>query len=115
MISKLFSVFRKKEKPASNVNPHVNADFVVQRFGSGTSNSRAVREVGRILAKRFKDIKPHGFGTEVSGKLKDVEAALGDIAKHSTVNQMREQVELRLDLNPAKDRKIAERIASIAA
>jgi uncharacterized protein YqgV (UPF0045/DUF77 family) len=101
MISKIFPFFRKKEE-STKKDPNVKADFVVQRFSNGESNSSAVKDVGRILAKRFSITKPHDFGTTVQGKLSQVERALEDIGQHSSSNNLREQVELRVDFKPSR-------------
>ena len=110
MLSKIFPFFRKKESPQKQ-DPHVNADFTVLNL-DGKSQSESVREVGKILS-RFKDQKMHGFGTEVSSPLSEVENALSDIVDKASKDGERMQVELRIDVNPSKDRNIAKRLASV--
>jgi uncharacterized protein YqgV (UPF0045/DUF77 family) len=112
MIRKILSFFRRK-KPTVAFNPHLNADFVVQRFGTGKSNSEAVRDVGKILAKNFSDIRAHGFGTEVSGDFKDTCKALEAIIQDAYSKHHREQLELRIDINPFKDKLISQRLAAV--
>lgn len=113
MISRIFPFFRKKNTVTKKEDPVVKADFTVQRFGDN-SNSTAVADVGRILAKRFPDIKPHDFGTTVKGKLSEVERALEDIGQDSSRMKRREQVELRVDFNPKRNKSLTHVVATAA-
>lgn len=102
MISKIFPFFRKKENPIKRKDPIVKADFVVQRFGDSKSNSAAVEDVGKILAKRFDKPRAHDFGTTVTGRLSQVERTLEDIGEDSALKKRREQVEVRVDFKPGR-------------
>jgi uncharacterized protein YqgV (UPF0045/DUF77 family) len=113
MISRIFPFLRKKNTEPRKEDPVVKADFAVQRFGD-SSNSLAVADVGRILAKRFSDIQPHDFGTTVKGKLSAVERALEAIGQDSSSNNRRQQVELRIDFNPKRNKSLTH-VPRIAA
>lgn len=113
MISRIFPFFRKKDSTPKREDPVVKADFAVQRFGD-SSNSAAVADVGKILAKRFSDIQPHDFGTTVKGKLSQVERALEDIGQDSSRMKRREQVELRVDFNPRRNKSLTNVPATAA-
>ena len=100
MISKIFPFLGKKAEPKRK-DPTVTAEFAVHRFDHGKSNAAAVRDIGKLLAKRFDEPVAHNFGTTVKGKLSQVERALEDIGADSSLNKRREQVEVKLDFKPA--------------
>ncbi len=85
---------------------------------NATSSSKHVRAVGEILAKNFKDIKTHGFGTEVAGDWSNLVKALEETQRElfSKHDVKRAAVKVELDLRedkPVSERSISKRIKGV--
>lgn len=113
MISRIFPFWGSKKEPSKN-DPEVKASFEMHSFGPGKTNAKAVKEVGKILAKSFPNLKVNEFDSTVKGKLSRVERAIEDIGQYSSKNNLKEQVGVQIKFNPASSRKKGEQLAIAA-
>ena len=115
MISKLFSWLgpRPQNKPYDH---EVNADISVVPLGTqeGSSISKYTKEAGKILARSgLNEVKPHAFGTNVSGTWSNLKTAVDKIAEEllETMGVPRLSVNLKLSFRKDKNQSISRRLA----
>ena len=115
MISSLLSWFAKPGAEKKSFDHNVNADISVVPIGSGTSISEKVNKAGRILARQgFKEVKTHGFGTNVSGRWSDVVAASENIAQNLLSEKNLDRFSINFKVSFRKDKpnqSIGKRLA----
>lgn len=115
MLRSIFSWFTKPQA-AQKFDHHINADVSVVPIGIGTSISKEVSKAGGILKRSgFTEVKPHGFGTNVSGDWSKLIHASEKIAE-TLINDGVPRLSLNLKVSFRPDKKqqsIGARLAKV--
>lgn len=98
-----------------NFDHKVNADISVVPLGTpeGASISKYTRKAGEILSRSgLTELRPHAFGTNISGNWSQVKTAIERIAENQ-LNELkvpRLSINLKLSFRQDKDQTIAKRL-----
>ena len=99
-------------------NQHVNADICLTPMGSSNTSIRAeIRKAVEIMSRAgFDEVKPHAFGTNVSGKWSTLVRSIEKISEQLLPECQRLHFDLRIsvrDDKPKHKQTIGHTIAAV--
>ncbi|MFZ4083965.1 MAG: thiamine-binding protein [Vampirovibrionia bacterium] len=98
---------------------HVNADICLTPMGSSNTSTRAeIRKAVEIMSRAgFDEVKPHAFGTNVSGKWSTLVRSIEKISEQLLPECQRLHFDLRISVRedkPKHRQTIGHTIAAVA-
>jgi uncharacterized protein YqgV (UPF0045/DUF77 family) len=105
-------------KPNKFNDQHVNADICLTPMGSSNTSTRAeIRRAVEIMSRAgFDEVKPHAFGTNVSGKWSTLVSSIEKISEQLLPECQRLHFDLRIsvrDDKPKHKQTIGHTIAAV--
>jgi len=105
-------------KPNKFDDQHVNADICLTPMGSSNTSTRAeIRKAVEIMSRAgFDEVKPHAFGTNVSGKWSTLVSSIEKISEQLLPECQRLHFDLRIsvrDDKPKHKQTIGHTIAAV--
>lgn len=99
-------------------NQHVNADICLTPMGSSNTSIKAeIRKAVEIMSRAgFDEVRPHAFGTNVSGKWSTLVRAIEKISEQLLPECQRLQFDLRVSIRndkPEHRQTIGRTIAAV--
>jgi len=99
-------------------NQHVNADICLTPMGSSNTSTRAkIRKAVEIMSRAgFDEVKPHAFGTNVSGKWSTLVRSIEKISEQLLPECQRLHFDLRISVRedkPKHKQTIGHTIAAV--
>jgi uncharacterized protein YqgV (UPF0045/DUF77 family) len=99
-------------------NQHINADICLTPMGSSNTSTRAeIRKAVEIMSRAgFDEVKPHAFGTNVSGKWSTLVRSIEKISEQLLPECKRLHFDLRIsvrDDKPKHKQTIGHTIAAV--